>query len=257
MEQLYNEKALCDLLFAEAQRINNKGFIAGDPVQFPRRYTNLADIEISALLVSTISWGNRKMIIRNADRMLGMMDSSPYAWCMDEAYEAIDDRMNIHRTFFGANLKHYMRGLRRIYSRYPTLEAFARVIYAGNSEAPSYRLAEALNHELSEANGGQSDTRCLPGNLKTTALKRLNMALRWLVRDDGIVDMGVWKVIQPSQLFIPLDVHSAATSRELGLITRKSTDRKALDELMAAVRPICPDDPALFDYALFGIGMGL
>ena len=159
MEQLYNEKALCDLLFAEAQRINNKGFIAGDPVQFPRRYTNLADIEISALLVSTISWGNRKMIIRNADRMLGMMDSSPYAWCMDEAYEAIDDRMNIHRTFFGANLKHYMRGLRRIYSRYPTLEAFARVIDAGNSEAPSYRLAEALNHELSEANGGQSDTR--------------------------------------------------------------------------------------------------
>ena len=144
-----------------------------------------------------------------------------------------------------------------LYKRYGSLDAFALHQGIGKSEYPAYRLAELLNAFFKDANGGRTDGRCLPLNLGTTALKRLNMALRWLVRDDGIVDMGVWSSIRPSQLLIPLDVHSADTSRSLGLITRKSTDRKALVELMNNVRPFCPEDPALFDYALFGIGMGL
>lgn len=257
MEQTYDRDGLESLLFDEARRINNAEFIASDPVQFPRRYSALPDIEIASLLVSTISWGNRRMICRDSARLLDMMDSSPLLWCREEAYELLDDDVNIHRTFFGRHLKHYMRGLKWIYDRYPSIDAFAMSQGVGASEAPSYCLAELLNGVLFQANGGKSDSRCLPLNLRTTALKRLNMALRWLVRDDGIVDMGVWKSIKPSQLFIPLDVHSADTSRRLGLITRRSTDRRALDELMAGVRPFNPDDPAVFDFALFGIGMGL
>ena len=100
-------------------------------------------------------------------------------------------------------------------------------------------------------------SRCLPQNLSTTALKRVNMALRWLVRDDGIVDMGIWDVIKPSQLFIPLDVHVGDVSRELGLLSRKSDDKRAVLELTGHLRRFNPSDPVIYDYALFGIGMRL
>ena len=83
------------------------------------------------------------------------------------------------------------------------------------------------------------------------------MALRWLVRRDGIVDMGVWDVIKPSQLVIPLDVHVGNTARNLGLITRKANDKRTALELTDCLRRWRPDDPVWFDFALFGIGMGI
>lgn len=244
-------------LLEEARRINAPSFIADDPVQFPRMCASQADAEICALLVSTISWGRRTMICRNGRRLLELMNHAPHRFMMERAYEALDDRLNIHRTFFAANLKNYLRGLRLIYNAYPTLDAFAAARGVAGAELPSYRLAELIGAAVAEANDGCADSRCLPLNLRTTALKRLNMALRWLVRDDGIVDLGLWRSISPRQLLIPLDVHSAATARSLGMIRRAATDRKALMELMDAARQICPDDPALLDYALFGIGMGL
>ena len=114
---------------------------------------------------------------------------------------------------------------------------------------------EALNAELAAANGGIADSRCLPLNLESTALKRVNMALRWLVRDDGIVDMGVWKALKPSQLYIPLDVHVGNVSRELGLLQRKANDRRSVLELTEKLRKFNPEDPIVYDYALFGIGV--
>ncbi len=97
--------------------------------------------------------------------------------------------------------------------------------------------------------------RCLPLGLDKSALKRFNMALRWLVRDDGIVDMGVWKALKPSQLFIPLDVHVGNVSRGLGLLDRKQNDRRAVEELTATLRTLRPADPVVYDFALFGIGI--
>lgn len=251
------DNELIQLLDSEARRINSIDFIDKDPVQFPRRFGRKEDIEIAALLSATIAWGNRKMICRDCDRLLQMMDNKPYNFVMDGDYEELPDELNIHRTFFVRNLKHYLRGLRRIYSTYGTLENYARHIGIADCEAPSWRLVEGMNHELAEANGGVSDSRCLPGNLATTALKRINMALRWLVRDDGIVDMGIWDVITPSQLFIPLDVHVGDTARELGLLTRKADDRRSVEQLTAVLRTINPADPVVYDFALFGIGMNL
>ncbi len=244
------------LLDTEAARINHPDFIAADPVQFPRRYTSLPDIEIAALLCSSIAWGNRKMICRDCDRMLALMGHDPYNYVMDQAYEELPDQ-NIHRTFFAANLRHFLRGLHRIYSRYGTLNDFANAHHIGADEAPSWKLVELINAELAEANGGCGDSRCLPLNMRTTALKRVNMALRWLVRNDGIVDMGVWNAIKPSQLYIPLDVHVGNTARELGLVTRKANDRRTTVELTETLRAMRPDDPVFYDYALFGIGIGI
>lgn len=248
---------LRELLDSEARRINSEAFIADDPVQFPRRFSSLPDIEITALLCATLAWGNRRMICRDCEKLLTLMDNQPYAYVIDEGYLDLDPDINIHRTFFGRNLRHYLRGLHAIYIRHGSLNDFARAIDAGEAEAPAWRLAEGLNAELSAANSGCTDSRCLPVNTSTTALKRLNMALRWLVRRDGIVDLGVWDSITPAQLRIPLDVHVGDVSRELGLLCRRSNDRKAVEELTGRLREFNPDDPTLYDFALFGIGMRL
>ena len=250
------ESELQSLLDTEAARINSEDFIGADPVQFPRMFERQQDIEITGLLAATIAWGNRKMICRNCEKMLGWMEHRPWDYVMDEGYEELADG-NVHRTFFVENLRHYLRGLRRIYSKYPTLEAFAAANGVGEDDMPAWRLVGAMSRELAEANGGKTDCRCLPGNLESTALKRINMALRWFVRNDGIVDLGIWEVIKPSQLYIPLDVHVAETSRELGLLTRRSNDRKAVVELTENLRRFRPEDPVVYDYALFGIGMKL
>lgn len=252
-----DEKALKDLLDQEAERINSPSFIGEDPVQFPRRFERQEDIEAASLLSATIAWGNRKMICRDCDRLMGLMADDPYAFIMEGAWDAIPDEMNIHRTFFGRNLKYYLRGLQLVFKRYGTVEGLAAASGASDSRLPAWTFVKMLGDVLAEANDGERDSRCLPVNVESTALKRVNMALRWLVRNDGIVDMGVWTAIKPSQLFIPMDVHVSDVSRQLGLLERKSTDRKAVEELTGRLRIYRPEDPCVYDYALFGIGMGL
>lgn len=244
---------IAELLVSEAARINSTDFIAADPVQFPRRFTRRDDIEIVALLAAHLAWGNRTMICRDIERLLAIMDYQPAMWVAEGAFEDVPDEQNIHRTFFGRNLKHMLRGLRQIYARHGSLDDFCRESGVADSPTPPWALAEALNREFASANNGCGDVRCLPLNLKTTALKRLNMALRWLVRNDGIVDMGIWHSLTPAQLYIPLDVHVGDTARELGLITRRANDRRTVEELTALLRTLRPDDPAFFDFALFGI----
>lgn len=244
-----------ELLDSEAARINRIEFIDKDPVQFPRRFESLQDIEIVSFLAATLAWGNRKMICNDIEKMLGLMDHQPYKYMMDKGYDDLDPGLNIHRTFFAGHLKHFLKGLRRIYKEHGSLDAFAKAHNVGAEEAPAWKLVELINTILYEENG-ESTSRCLPLNIRQSALKRINMALRWLVRDDGIVDMGVWKSIPKSKLYIPLDVHVGNVSRELGLLSRKANDRKSVEELTGVLRSLRPEDPCLYDYALFGIGIG-
>lgn len=246
---------LSSLLLSEAHRINSPQFIKDDPVQFPRRFPALRDREIAGLLTAQISWGKRAMILRNADRLLNLMDSLPYQFMMEREYEHIDPEMNIHRTFFGRHLIYMLRGLREIYTRHDTLDDFCRYIKAADSELPAWKLVEAMQEMFRRGNNGLSCPRALPNNLRTSALKRVNMWLRWMVRDDGIVDPGGWKSLTPARLFIPLDVHVGNTARSLRLIARKANDRKTAVELTDVLREISPEDPVLLDYALFGLGV--
>ncbi|MCH4156014.1 MAG: TIGR02757 family protein [Muribaculaceae bacterium] len=246
---------LRDFLDREALRINNTDFIANDPVQFPRRFERLQDIELVSFLSAAIAWGNRKMICNDCEKMLRIMENQPYDYVMDEAYEQLPD-MNIHRTFFAHNFRYMLRGFHAIFSKYGSLHGFAQACHVGNGYAPSWTLVGEMQKIFSEVNGGDTDSQCLPTQLKNTALKRINMALRWLVRNDGIVDMGVWTEIKPSQLFIPLDVHVGDTARALGMITRHANDRRTVCELTAILRQMRPDDPCIYDFALFGIGIG-
>lgn len=244
-----------ELLNREAVRFNRPEFIADDPVQFPRMFSDKRDIEIAALLASTIAWGNRTMICRSANRMFSLMDWKPYNYIMDKGYKELPPDDNIHRTFFNRNLAHYLRGLNAVYSKHGSLEDFAVAVNAPESEAPAWKLAEELNRELCLANNGLADCRCLPLGLDKSALKRFNMALRWLVRNDGIVDLGIWDAIKPSQLFIPLDVHVGNVSRAIGILDRRANDRRAVEELTETLRRLDPADPVKYDFALFSIGI--
>lgn len=250
-------KDLIQLLEDETARINSPAFIDSDPVQFPRRFSELRDIEIVSFLSAMIAWGNRKMICRDAEKLLDIMNHEPYLYLKSGDFEELEDSRNIHRTFFARDLKYFLRGMKQIYADYPSLDALGEAFNLKDEAAPAWRLVEEIQKYMNRANDNTACPRCFPSQLKTTALKRVNMALRWLVRDDGIVDMGVWKSIPKSKLYIPLDVHVGNVSRKIGLLERKSNDRKSVEELTAVLRQIDPDDPVKFDFALFGIGLGL
>ena len=89
-----------------------------------------------------------------------------------------------------------------------------------------------------------------------SAMKKLNMYLRWMVRKSP-VDIGIWEFMKPSDLYIPLDVHVARISRQMGLLTRKSNDYKAVQELTRKLREFCPEDPVKYDFAMFAYGIEL
>ena len=243
---------LKSLLDEKVVKYNCKEFIANDPISFPHSFSRRENIEIVALLASIIAWGNRKMILRSGNRMFHeIMQSSPYDFVMSGEWESLDDRQNIHRTFFVSDLKYICRGLKDIYTKFGSLEP----LFIGCS---TWEGIERLRNELALSNGGAT-TRHIsnPVSVKGkpgSACKRMHMMLRWLCRNDGIVDLGIWKAVSPSQLMIPIDVHVARTARTLGLTGRKQNDRRTVEELTAKLRELSPDDPVRYDFALFGVG---
>ena len=246
MERL---KALLD---EKAQQYNRPEFIADDPISFPHSFTRKEDVEIVALLASIIAWGNRKMILRSGNRMFHeIMHSHPYDYVMSGEWENLDNRMNIHRTFFAADFKYICCGLRSVYAEHGSMEP----LFAGCS---AWDGIENLRQALASANGGaltRHISNPIPAKGKpASACKRMHMMLRWLCRKDGIVDLGIWDCIPQSQLMIPIDVHVARTARALGLVSRKQNDRRTVEELTARLRELSPIDPVRYDFALFGVG---
>ena len=231
---------------------NCKEFIKNDPVSFPHSFTRREDVEIAALLASVIAWGNRKMILSSGRKMFcDIMHSAPYDYVMSGEWEELDDRLNIHRTFFACDFKYICRGLRSIFSKYGTMEA----LFIGCSV---WNGIENLRCAMAEANGG-AVTRHISNPVAqkgkpASACKRMHMMLRWLCRKDGVVDLGIWQGVSQAELMIPLDVHVARTARSLGIVTRKQNDRKTVEELTAQLRKLSPDDPVKYDFALFGVG---
>lgn len=219
---------------------NTPAFIETDPIQFPRRFTRLEDIEISALLTSVITWGKRELILRDAERMHQMIGDSPYDYIMNQEWAALKDSgKNIHRTFFERDLWHICQGL--------------FLFYQENNSLEELFLTDGILPGLDKLSG-LMNTRHISSPRTKSPCKRTNLMLRWLVRNDGIVDMGVWKKISPSQLIIPLDVHVGRVSRtiwnDLPKTDRLSTALMITNHLLE----FCSEDPCKYDFALFGFG---
>jgi uncharacterized protein (TIGR02757 family) len=236
-------------------RYNNPSFVECDPISIPHRFLSQRDREISGFLTATIAWGRRDLILRSCDKLLRLMDNKPTDFIHSSSEEDLKAFSGfIHRTFNGTDCQVFLRGLKNIYSHYPTME---HILVEGMRETGDLkdglshfrRIFFLMSHEkraekhFADVNSG-------------AAGKRLNMFVRWMVRDDGRgVDFGIWKRISPSQLYIPLDLHSGNTARTLGLLTRKQNDWKAVEELTSVLREFDPADPVKYDFALFGLGV--
>ncbi len=238
-----------------AGKYNNRSFIESDPISIPHRFTDKHDVEISAFLTATIAWGRRDLILRSASRLMELMGNEPYKFTAEASGNEIDRLGHfVHRTFNGSDAVTFIRCLRNLYSEYGSMET---VIIEGLGNGSTMREAIIhLHKRFFEAAHEKRSERHLSDVGKGSAGKKINMFLRWMVRkDDRGVDFGIWKSIDPAQLFIPLDLHAGNTARSLGLLTRRQSDWKAVEELTAMLRRFDPADPVKYDFALFGAGV--
>jgi len=237
-----------DILDEYSAKINVSEFIENDPVKFVHKYTLLQDIEVAGLLTAINAWGRRDIILKDVENMLNIMGKSPYDYILSANLKALSGTKAIHRTFQVSDMAYICRGLRHIYSKQNSLENY----FVGKDMFDGIKF---LREDILSANDtGHRCKKHISDPQSNSACKRLHLYLRWMVRNDGIVDIGVWKNISPANLYIPLDVHVGRVSRHLKLITRKQNDKKTVEELTAILRKMNPDDPILYDFGLFGIG---
>jgi len=205
-------------------------------------------------LSAAIAWGRRDIILRSAEKMFKLMDWKPYDFVVSGEFKKLKNK-NIHRTFFESDLKYFCKGLKNIYTQYGNMENL--FLSQKEKECNVWKGFYLLREEMAKANKGEYSIHVSNAgeeNENGSACKKFNLALRWLVRKDT-VDIGLWKKIKPADLYIPLDVHVARTARKIGLLERKSNDKKAVVMLTEKLRELCPQDPVKYDFALFGAGL--
>lgn len=242
---------LKNFLDEKYQEYNNVKFIEDDPIQIPHLFTNHKDIEIAGFLTSIISWGNRKSIINNAKKMMNLLDNSPYDFiknCKDSEIKRLEF---VHRTFNSIDFRFFLHSLKYIYTQNDSMED----VFLDNDSNFMFdgiinfrKIFFSVNHE-------KRSQKHISNPLKNSCCKRINMFLRWMVRNDQNVDFGIWKKIKKSKLSCPLDVHTGRVARKLGLINRKQNDFKSLCELDKNLRLLDKEDPVKYDFSLFGLGM--
>ena len=229
------DKKTENLLKEWAETYNDPAYFQEDPIIFPTKFArefaqgraSLADVEIAALLSAHLAWGRRAMIVRDCGRMFDEMCWKPYNYVMNGEYR--NDPVSLHRTVKWCEFAEICARMKEIYSSVDSIE--------GLSDA-----------EIRVRIFGQKEDRKAPN-------KKINMMRRWMVRDDGKVDLGLWKNTDKKELILPLDVHVYAQATALGLTQRKQKDIVTAKEITDAFRDIFPNDPCLGDFALFGYGV--
>jgi uncharacterized protein (TIGR02757 family) len=249
-----NKKDLKDFLDEKVLLYNNPKFIESDPIQIPHSFNKKEDIEIAGFLSATIAWGNRTMIIRNSKKMMDLMDNSPLDFVLNHQESDLEKLENfVHRTFNNIDFVTFVVALQNIYTNHGGLEkVFCNNIINNDLQ----KAISGFRTVFFEINHLQRTQKHVSNPEKNSAAKRINMYLRWMVRNDNAgVDFGIWKSILPSILSCPLDVHSGNVARKLGLLTRDKNDGKALLELDLSLRKLDKNDPTKYDFALFGLGV--
>ncbi len=244
-----------ELLERLHDRYNNESFIEADPISVPHSFTRPVDREIAGFLAATIAWGNRRTIVQSAHRMMRYMDNAPEDFVRNATEADMEYlRTYVHRTFNGVDFQDFVRGLRHIITEWGSVGNYFETRYEEHGD-----LRSVFSDFRRDFFAVEHDTHCekhLSSIDKGAACKRLCMYLRWFVRhDDRGVDFGMWRRIPMSALYMPLDIHTGRMGRNLGLLNRKQSDWKAVEELTASLRELCADDPVRYDYSLFGLGI--
>ncbi|MDR2886825.1 MAG: TIGR02757 family protein [Bacteroidales bacterium] len=259
-----SEKAYNGLSFDELKefleekylKFNTLSFIDADPISIPHRFSSRADREIAGFLAATIAWGRRDLILKSSNRLMGLLQNAPHDFIINADDDDIEQLTGfVYRTFNGHDCMVFIHGLRHIFTHYTSVED---VIVEG-MKAANGSLISGLSHLRNvffSVNHTRRSEKHFANVAAGSAGKRLFMYLRWMARKDTKgVDFGIWNRINPSELFIPLDLHSGNTARKTGLLARKQNDFKAVAELTAELRKFDPYDPVKYDFALFGLGV--
>lgn len=252
-----NQK-LKEILDEAVERYNQPNFIKDDPISIPHQFTKKQDIEIMGFWISMIAFGRRNMIIKNGNRLIELMDGAPHDFILNHQEKDRKPFLEFkHRTFQPIDALYFLEFFQQYYQKNESLvHAFSDYLKEDSED-----IEEALigfHNQFFDSELAPDRTRKhVPTPKRKSGCKRINMFLRWMVRNDKKgVDFGIWSdKISPSQLLIPLDVHVDRVARSFGLLERKQTDWKSVKELTNNLKQLDPTDPVKYDYALFGLGV--
>lgn len=246
------KEELKSFLDAMVDKYNRPGFIANDPICIPHEYSNKQDIEIAGFMAAVFAWGQRKTIINKSHEFLSLMGNEPYKFILNHKEADLKPFMAFkHRTFNSTDALYFLHFFKWFYSKNNTLEeAFLK------GSTMEDRLTNFFDLFFSLDDHPRRTYKHIPNPSKKSACKRINMFLRWMVRNDSQgVDFGIWGQIKPSELICPCDLHVDRVARKLSLIKRKQTDWNTAIELTANLRKLDLEDPVKYDFALFGLGV--
>ncbi|MCE7053805.1 TIGR02757 family protein [Algoriphagus sp. AGSA1] len=248
---------LKEFLDQKVEQYNRPDFIAEDPISIPHRFSKKEDIEISGFFAAILAWGQRKTIINKCLELFKMMDDSPHDFMMNHQEEDLKPFLNFkHRTFNDIDTLYFIHFLSWFYKKHNSLEEAFVMGQSGQLNAMERILVSFQGLFFSLPDSPLRTRKHIATPARKAACKRINMYLRWMVRnDDNGVDFGLWKKISPSQLICPCDLHVDRVGRKLGLISRKQTDWLTALQLTEKLREFDASDPVKYDFALFGLGV--
>ncbi len=244
------------LLDEKVKLYNQPGFIEKDPVSIPHLFTKKQDIEISGLFAAVLAWGNRTSIINNCKKLVNWMDNAPHDFILNHHDTDLKKMLGFaHRTFNATDLLYFIQFLQYHYSKHTSLEDAFVPGRSYKEDTVEQALIYFHNYFFSIEHPERS-RKHVATPARKSACKRINMYLRWMVRRDNKgVDLGIWKKIHPRQLVCPLDVHVARVAQRLDLLENTNSNWANALHLTYRLRELNREDPAVYDYALFGLGM--
>ncbi|MEQ9426584.1 MAG: TIGR02757 family protein [Cyclobacteriaceae bacterium] len=249
-------EALKSFLDEKVELYNQPGFIADDPISIPHSFSKKQDIEIAGFWAAILAWGQRKTIINKCQELFSLMDNSPHDFIVNHSEDDLKKLLQFkHRTFNSTDTLYFIEFFKHHYQNYDSLEdAFLEGIE--HEETIEKGLANFHHQFFSLPHYPHRTKKHIPTPERKSACKRINMFLRWMVRNDYKgVDFGIWNRIKPAQLICPCDLHVDRVARKLGLIKRKQTDWQTALQLTENLRTLDSKDPVKYDFALFGLGV--
>lgn len=245
------------LLEQKFQQFNRLTFIEDDPISIPHTFNDAANQEIMGFWVAILSWGQRKTILNKAHELIDLMDGNPHQFI--KGFEEKDlkrfERFK-HRTFQYPDTLYFLHFFQQHYQRFDSLESAFTLDFSPNEPTVEKSLNQFHRYFFDSEWVLQRTKKHISRPASQSACKRINMFLRWMVRNDEHgVDLGLWKKIKPSQLVCPLDVHVQRQAELLGLIPQAPASWKLAVSLTESLKELDPEDPVKYDFALFGLGI--